>query len=58
MGGGRKVLLAVVILAFFVALSIPNLLRSRMVANEAALMGSLRTAQNPEQQLTLHQKTG
>jgi hypothetical protein len=47
MNNGRKVLLAfgaVLIVVFFVAIGVPNLLRSRTVANEAALIGKLKSA--------------
>jgi hypothetical protein len=53
MTSGQKMLLAfgaLLIMAFVVAVSTPNLLRSRTVANEAALIGKLHNAQNLERQ--------
>ena len=61
MSNGRKILSAVcvvLVLLFLVAISIPNLLRSRMAANEASLAAKFRVAQmaeQPEDKLSLDQ---
>jgi len=55
MSNSRKMLWAVgalLMLLFFVAISSPKLLRSRMAANEATLVSKLRSSQMTEQQDT------
>lgn len=52
MRNSRKMLWAVsalLVLLFFVTISSPNLLRSRMSSNEATLVSKLRSAQMTEQ---------
>ncbi|MFI5108932.1 MAG: DUF4349 domain-containing protein [Terriglobales bacterium] len=53
MSNRRKLLwagAAILVLLFLVAISIPNLLRSRIAANEATLVGKSRSAQMPDHQ--------
>jgi hypothetical protein len=60
MSNSRKMLWAVgalLILLFFVAISSPKLVRSRMAAKEATLVSKLRSAQMTEQQDTQQAKS-
>ena len=45
-----ELMIVVAIIAIIAAIAIPNLLRSRMTANEASAIGSLRTISTAEQQ--------
>ncbi len=45
-----ELMIVIAIIAIIAAIAIPNLLRSRMVANEGSAIGSMRTITSAEQQ--------
>ncbi|MFP6582520.1 MAG: prepilin-type N-terminal cleavage/methylation domain-containing protein [Candidatus Hydrogenedentota bacterium] len=56
-----ELMIVVAIIAIIAAIAIPNLLRSRMAANEASAIGSLRTISSAEiqfQAANIHAPTG